>query len=194
MSKSNNIRGRDKYQKFKWFVDILIIIVSLLPKKVRKYFFQLFRNTKGVLGLGIRYVLIKTIALEVGDNVSIHPGVYLLEVEKLELGDNISIHPMCYIDATGGISIGDDVSIAHSASIMSSTHNYERQTIPIKDQGIKLGKTIIENDVWIGAKATILFGTTIKHGSIIGASSVVTKDVPPNTIIVGIPGKAIKTR
>ena len=194
MNKFNSDRGRDKFQKSKWLIDILVTIISLLPKSLRKYLFQLFNNVKGILGIGIRYVLIKTIALEVGDNVSIYPGVYLLEIENLVLGDNVSIHPMCYIDASGGIKIGSDVSIAHGSTVLSSTHNYEKQSIPIKDQGIKLKKTIIEDNVWIGSKATILFGITIGYGSIIGASTVVTKNVPTNSIMAGIPGKIIKNR
>jgi acetyltransferase-like isoleucine patch superfamily enzyme len=101
---------------------------------------------------------------------------------------------MCYVDATGGIAIGNDVSIAHGTSIMSTTHKYENIDIPIKDQGFNSSKTVIRNNVWIGAKATILSGILIESGSIVAANAVVTKDIAKNTVVGGVPAKIIKER
>ncbi len=194
MNISSEVRGRDKFKKVEWLLNLLTECLNVLPMSFRKFLFVLFRNMKSIIGLGIRYILIKSIAENCGKNVSIHPGVYILTPENINIGDNVSIHPMSYIDAAGSISIGDDVSIAHGTTILSTTHSYGKKSIPIKDQSIKFEKTVIEDNIWIGSKATILCGITIGHGSIIGASSVITKNVIPESIMVGIPGKKIKTR
>lgn len=194
MEDLTKIRGREKFKKAEWIINILIKLVCIFPISFRKILLNFFRNMNGIIGIGIRYVLLKTISKNIGTNVGIHPGVYLLSPENLVIGDNVSIHPMCYIDSTGGVKIGNNVSIAHGTTILSGTHNYNSHSIPIKDQQIRLEQTIIEDNIWIASKATVLCGITIGHGSVIGASSVITKNVSPNSIVVGIPGKKIKSR
>ena len=65
---------------------------------------------------------------------------------------------------------------------------------PMREQGFKFGVIHIEDDVWIAAQCTILAGVTIGRGSVIAAGSVITKDVPPYSIVGGVPGKVIGTR
>lgn len=191
----NLMRGRDKFEKYKKIINLLVHIVKLLvPTKLRMFSFSLFRMWPGNIGLVIRYVLLKSIAKKCGDNVSIYPGVYLFFPENLIIGDNVSIHPMTYIDACGRIEIGNNVSIAHSTTIMSSEHIYMDKKIMIKDQGYKLEPTIIEDDVWIGASAKILSGVFVSKGTVIGASSVITKKTEEYSINVGIPSKKIGER
>jgi acetyltransferase-like isoleucine patch superfamily enzyme len=187
-------RGRNVFKKFKGVFNILTKFFKLFPMKLRKKLFEHYRNKKGKLGLALRYILLKSIAKKCGDNVSIHPDCYIFAADNLEIGDNVSIHPMCYIDATGGIEIGDDVSIAHAVSILSTSHNYLDHNVPIKDQGCDYKKTVIGNNVWLGAKATIMYGKHIGDGVIIGANSVVTRDVENNMIAAGSPAKVIKER
>ncbi|MGP9043568.1 acyltransferase [Cytobacillus kochii] len=187
-------RGRDKFKKFKPILKWFVIVISFFPYRLRVKLFNFSRFIQGTKGLAIRYILLKTLAKECGDNVSIHPNVYLFQVQNLSLGHNVSIHPMCYVDATGGVSIGNDVSIAHGASIMSTTHLYGDRFIPIKDQQIAYYFTRIEDNVWIGAKATILAGMNIASGSVIAANAVVTKDVSKDIIVGGIPAIKIKKR
>ena len=153
-----------------------------------------FRSTKGYKGLVIRYALLKSLAKSCGDNVSIHPDVYLFSVSNLNLGDNVSIHPMCYIDASGEIDIGSDVSIAHAVTILSTSHTFAEHDVPIKDQTVEMKKTVIDNNVWIGAKATVLCGNMVSSGSVIAAGAVVTHDVPANTVVAGVPARVIKER
>ncbi|WP_317326667.1 acyltransferase [Turicibacter sanguinis] len=187
-------RGRNSFYKIKPIIDILTKVIEKLPLKVKKNFFELLRMKRGKIGLLLRYVLLKSLSPNIGDNVYIAPGSYILNPEYLEIGNNVSIHPMCYIESKGGIYIGDNVSIAHNVTIMSETHIYKDINIPIKDQGMEYKKTTIESNVWIGAKATILAGNSIGEGSIIGAGSVVTKNVIQNCIVAGVPAKVIKSR
>lgn len=187
-------RGRDKFSKFKSIINLLVKSCSIFPKSVRVKLFEHFRMLKGKKGFLIRYVLLKTIANDVGDNVSIHPNVYIFNPEGLSIGDNVSIHPMCYIEAKGGIRIGNDVSIAHQATLLSVNHIYSDLDIPIKDQGIEYKATEIKSNVWIGAKASILAGVVVDSGVVVATGGVVTKNVEKDTVIGGVPAKVIKRR
>lgn len=185
-------RGRDKFKKYKKHINFLVKFCSFIPYKVRRKLFEHFRMLKGSKGLLIRYVLLKTLTESCGDNVSIHPNVYLFNPQKLTLGDNVSIHPLCYIEALGEIHIGNDVSIAHGVTIMSTTHIFDEKDININNQGTISDKTVINNNVWIGAKSTILSGITIESRAVIAANAVINKDVYSNTVVGGIPAKVLK--
>jgi acetyltransferase-like isoleucine patch superfamily enzyme len=187
-------RGRDKFNKYKPIITKLVKACKIVPSSIRHKLFVLFRMTKGNKGILIRYILLKTLAEKCGDNVSIHPQVYIFSPQKLSVGDNVSIHPMCYIDAAGKIKVGDDVSIAHGTTIMSSTHRYENIDVPIKDQPVDLLKTEIKDNVWVGSKVTILAGITVDNGSVLAAGAVVTKNISKNTIVAGVPAAKIKMR
>lgn len=187
-------RGRDKFKQFKPLINILVKCYYILPRKVRVKLFEHYRDTKGLRGILLRYILLKTIAKNVGENVMIAPNVYIFNVENLSIGNNVSIHPMSYIEAKGGIEIGNDVSIAHAVTILSVNHVFDDIKIPIKEQGISFGKVTIESNVWIGAKSSILKGITVKSGSIIGTGAVVTKDIECMNIVGGVPAKTLKVR
>ena len=169
-------------------------IMKLFTPCFRKYLLVFFRDTKGLKGILIRYILVKSLAKNCGDNVSIHPNVYLLEVSNMEIGDNVSIHPMCYIDGKGGIAIGSNVSIAHGVTIMSTNHKYDDLDTPIKYQGLSLNKVTIDSNVWVGSKATILNGINVRNGCVIGANSILTKNTIVNGVYVGNPAKLLRER
>lgn len=175
--------GREKFQKYKSVLNLMVKFIKIIPIRFRKALLNHFRNINDKKGLAIRYILLKSLNDNVGDNISIHPGCYLFSVDNLEIGDNVSIHPMCYIDATGGIKIGSDVSIAHGTTILSTSHSFGDKEISIKYQEILKRKTEIGNNVWIGCKSTILYGVNIESGSIVGACSLVNKNVSGNTIV-----------
>lgn len=189
-------RKRDKYRNIERFLIIISKIIIIFPFRIRVKLYEHFRKTKGNKGLAIRYVLIRTLVNKCGKNVSIQPDVYIFNPQNLSLGNNVSIHPMTYIECgkNGKIHIGDDVSIAHGVTILAENHIYSALDIPIKDQGLIENETIIENNVWIGAKATILSGRKVAKGCVIGANCVVTKDTIENTVVAGNPGKIIKER
>lgn len=188
------MRGRDKFSKFKPIINLMVKIVSVLPQKMRIKIFYKLRYKKGTIGILKRYIYLKSLSPSCGDNVAVHEGVFLLNPQKIRCGDNVSIHPMCYIDATGNITIGNDVSIAHGTTIMSSTHTYSDGNIPIKDQEVIWKETNISDNVWIGAKSTIIAGVKIHRGCVIGAGGVVTKDCEENSMYVGVPARKIKSR
>ena len=137
-------KGREKFQKAKPLILFLSKLYQCFPKRIRIKLLEHYREKKGIKGLVLRYALLKTIAEYCGDNVSIHPGVYLLHPQGLSIGNNVSVHPMCYLDATGGIEIGNDVSIAHGCTILSTTHTYTDREIPIKEQRVEKQKTTVQ--------------------------------------------------
>lgn len=186
--------GRDLFSKFKPIINLLISFFKIFPKKLRVIFLKSIRNINGIKGIGIRYIIIKSINSNIGNNVSIHPGCHLFSIENLSIGDNVSIHPMCYIDATGGINIGSDVSIAHGTTILSTSHSYKDSKESIKYQNIIKKQTKIESNVWIGAKATLLYGVKISEGTVIGAHSLINKDIPKNSLVFNDKKLIVKPR
>jgi acetyltransferase-like isoleucine patch superfamily enzyme len=184
--------GREKFKKYKGFIIFLINIFNIFPKKIINILLLWNRNSCGIWGLVIRYVLVKNLAKSCGNNVSIQPGVYLYNIQNMKIGNNVSIHPMCYIDGAGGVEIGDDVSIAHNSSILSASHTWDDLDIPIKYNKETLTKVIINNDVWIGCGVRILAGVKIESRSIIAAGAVVNRSFESKTLIGGVPAKTIK--
>lgn len=184
--------GRESFSRFRKLISLLVSIFSILGYKGNYFLLRYFRNTNGKIGLLLRYVFLKNTANYVGINVSIQPGVYLLNVKKLNIGNNVSIHPMCYLDAGGGIEILNDVSIAHNCSILSTNHDWSDKTIPIKYNAVTSGKVVINEDVWIGCGVRVLAGVTISSRSVIAAGAVVNRNLGPNIVAGGVPARLIK--
>lgn len=187
-------RGRESFKKFLFVFSIMSAFYKLFPLKYRIYLLNKSGKRNGKIALGIRYALLRSIAKKCGENVAIFNYCTFVEPQNLEIGNNVSIQPMCYIDASGGLTIGNDVSIAHGVSILTSSHEYKSYEKAIRDQGLNFKKTEIKNNVWIGAKATILYGVTIAKGTIIGCNAVVNKDYREDYIIAGIPAREINKR
>ena len=188
------MKRKNDYERNQRIIDIAVFFYSFLPKSILKKLLVFHRNTNGLLGYGIRYGILKNLAQQCGDNVAVDVGVFLINPEKMSFGSNVSINPMSYLTGTGGLSIGDNVSIAHRVTIMTATHNYDNISVPIKQQGITYKPVVIEDNVWIGANVVIVAGCTVHSGAIIGANSVVTKEVHSNEVWGGVPAKYIKKR
>jgi len=92
----------------------------------------------------------------------------------------------------GGITIGDRVYTAPSVQILAVNHVFSDPTRPIIDQGITAEGIVIGDDVWIGAGAIVTDGVTIGQGAVVAAGAVVTDDVPPHTVVGGVPAKVLK--
>lgn len=184
--------GRDKFKKIKNIINFLVVITGVLGKGANFRLLQMFRNTNGKIGLLIRYIFLKNCTSEVGDNVSIHPGVYLFNLHNVKIGNNVSIHPMCYIDGAGGVKIGNDVSIAHASTLISTNHTWDDISIPIKYNPETMSEIVINDDVWIGCAVRILSGVKIGKRTVIAAGAVVNKSFDSSSVIGGVPAKLIK--
>tara|TARA_E500000331_G_scaffold182672_1_gene176035 strand:- start:25859 stop:26353 length:495 start_codon:yes stop_codon:yes gene_type:complete len=129
-----------------------------------------------------------------GKNVSIWEGTHIDSPSKLELGNNVSINRRSVIHAGGGVRISDNVLIGPGVVIYSQNHNFHQKDININLQGYSKEEVIINENVWIGAQSIILPGVNVGSNSIIGAGSLVKKDVESNTIVAGNPAKFIRYR
>ena len=92
----------------------------------------------------------------------------------------------------GPVTIGSHVNLAQGITVTALNHNFEDSDKRIDEQGVSTTPVIIEDDIWIGANAVILPGVTIGNHSVVAAGAVVTKNVPPHSLVAGVPAKIIK--
>jgi acetyltransferase-like isoleucine patch superfamily enzyme len=110
----------------------------------------------------------------------------------IEVGEKTLIcHYVC-IGGPGPIKIGRDCMIANNSSIHANNHNFGDINKPISKQGLTCKGIVIEDNCWLGAGVRVLDGVTIGKGSVIGAGAVVTRDIPPYSVAVGVPAKVVK--
>lgn len=126
-------------------------------------------------------------------SVAISPNVRIRG--RFEMGEGSSIAQNCSISGeSAGVFIGQNVMIASNVVIVAFNHGFESLEEPMCFQKNTEKAVIIEDDVWVASNCTISKGVTIGRGSIIGANSFVNKDVPPFSIVGGVPAKVIKSR
>lgn len=115
---------------------------------------------------------------------------------NIEIGNGVSIGEYCHLTSAKRIRIGNGVLTGRFVLITDNSHGSfdsgDLATVPLIRQIISKGPVFIEDNVWLGDKVTILPGVTIGKGSIIGANAVVTKNVPPFSLVGGNPAKVIK--
>ena len=142
-----------------------------------------------------RFVL-KQIGVKIGENLKTFSITTIENPAGISIGNNVWISKNVALYACNGIKIGNDVIIAKDVSLISGDHEYLNKTTKINKQGMQTNKApiIIGDDVWIGEKAIILKSVNIGKGCVVGAGSVVTKDIPPFSIAAGNPAKIIKVR
>jgi acetyltransferase-like isoleucine patch superfamily enzyme len=96
------------------------------------------------------------------------------------------------VKLVGPVTLGNMVTIGSGAQITGLTHNFEDVTRPIKEQGVMPNRTVVDDDVWIGGNSVIIQGLHIGTHCIIASGSVVTRDIPPYSVVAGNPAKIIK--
>ena len=177
---------------------LLRSIAKLMPRFLAWLGVYLTRNMDTQIGWMLRYFFYSKLLKNIGKSVIIKPAVYMYYPHNISIGRNVDINEFCVFFASdhkdGYIKIGNDVMIANSTLIVTNDHIFTDKNKPIWRSGHTYGPVIIEDDVWIGMGVRIVKGVTIGKGSVIGAGAVVTKDIPPNSIAVGVPAKVIKKR
>lgn len=145
----------------------------------------------GKVSKKLRYICAKLILSECGKNVNIERGATFST--RVSIGNNSGIGKNANI--SGAVVIGNDVMMGPNCTIYVRNHAFDRTDIAIREQGYYDEKpVVIENDVWIGGNVSILPGVHISSGAVIGAGSIVTKDVIPYAVVAGNPAKIIKMR
>jgi acetyltransferase-like isoleucine patch superfamily enzyme len=110
------------------------------------------------------------------------------------IDEQVNFGAFNFIAGYGGIEIGKYSAMGHHVVIMTYNHVFEDPSIPIRFQDLELNRVSIGEGVWLGTHVVVLPGVTIGDGSVVGAGSVVTKDIPPYCIAVGVPAKVIRKR
>lgn len=133
--------------------------------------------------------------IEIGEKSYIEPFVNLRAQHGfIKIGINTGINLYTVIYGAGGVTIGNNTRIACHTVIVSSNHNFDDLSQDIYTQGITAKGIIIGDDVWIGAGVRILDGVHVGNHAVVGAGSVVTKDIPENSVAVGVPARVIRMR
>jgi acetyltransferase-like isoleucine patch superfamily enzyme len=205
-------------------INMFLILKSKFFELLRGLYAKiLFKKTKGLVFLGkrtsLKYcnlisagrtlfigdnVLINALSkngVQFGNNVSIHNNTIIDCTggirsigEGLIIGDNVGISPNCFIQVRGTVQIGNNVLLGPGVKLFSESHNFEDPEKFINEQGETRKGVIIEDGVWVGSDVTILDGVTIGANAVIAAKSLINRDVPPFSIVAGIPAKVIKYR
>jgi putative colanic acid biosynthesis acetyltransferase WcaF len=138
---------------------------------------------------GWRRFLLRIFGARVGNEVHIYNSAVIYMPWNLEIGDWSSIGEHVYVYNLGTVRIGKKATISHRAHICAGTHDYTRPDLPLQKPPIA-----IFDQAWVCADAFVGPGVVIGEGAVIGARAVVTKDVPPWTVVVGNPARVVKKR
>jgi acetyltransferase-like isoleucine patch superfamily enzyme len=120
---------------------------------------------------------------------SLIPPVYSEYGLQIRVGRNVFVNQGCTLNDIGGIEIGDDVLIGPRVSLISSGHPLDPNE---RRRRIVAAPTVIQRNVWLAAGATVLQGVTVGEDSVVAAGAVVTRDVPPGTLVAGVPARVVR--
>lgn len=173
--------------------------VAAIENKVRLRFASNIRLANGVYLDQNSYLHACQHGIDIGENSIVMHGAVLhvynfrgLPDSKISIGKDSLIGEYSVVRGQGGVTIGDRVFTSPFSQIIAVNHIFDNPDVPFVDQGITAEGIVIEDDVWIGASAVITDGVRIGKGSVVAAGAVVTKDVPPHTVVAGVPAKPIK--
>lgn len=165
---------------------ISVVLFYLIARHLPSSYFPM-----GKYFNAIRVFLLRK-SMSIGKKTLIQSGFRFGNKSKISIGKNCRINENVYIQAA---QIGDNVLIAPNVALLASSHVFLNLTIPIIDQGdTPVSPVIIKSGAWLARNVIVMPGITINEGAIIGAGSVVTKDVPAFSIMGGVPAKLIKMR
>jgi len=138
--------------------------------------------------------------IEIGDRTIIMHGAVLhvynfrgIPHSGIKIGKDSLVGEYSVIRGQGGVSIGDRVYTSPFTQIIAVNHVFDDPDQPFVEQGITAEGIVIDDDVWLGAGAVITDGITVGKGAVVAAGAVVTNNVPPHTVVGGVPARVIKT-
>jgi acetyltransferase-like isoleucine patch superfamily enzyme len=173
--------------------------LAAIEKNVRLRFTNYIKLGHGVYIDEGAYLHACPQGIEIGDNTIIMHGAILhvynfrdMPHSRIKIGKDSLIGEYSVIRGQGGVTIGDRVYTSPFTQIIAVNHVFDDPQRPFIEQGITAEGIIIEDDVWLGAGAIITDGVRVGKGAVVAAGAVVTKDVPPHTVVGGVPAKPIK--
>ena len=137
----------------------------------------------------LRKCLSELIGTEVDESTIVFAPFYTNFGRFIQIGKNVFVNHACTFLDMGGITVEDDVLIGPKVNLITESHPLD----PANRKAVASRPIVVKRNAWIGAAATILPGVTIGENSVVAAGAVVTSDVPPNTVVGGVPAKVIKS-
>ncbi len=157
------------------------------------FLYDCVRFIPSPIGELFRYLELKIFCKKI-ESIWIRAGTAFFFPENISIGRGVSINDNVFINGAGGFEIQDGSGIAYGTAVISEDHEIGDPRIPIREQPKIPAKVTIEKQVWVAANCTILKGVTIGEGSVVAAGSVVTRSVPPYSIVGGNPARVMRKR
>lgn len=129
-----------------------------------------------------------------GTAVYLMRDCYITSPQGISVGNYVCINRHTLLGGQGSLTIGNYVNIGPNCNLITANHRFDQPDKPMAFQGITTGPIVIEDDVWLGVNVTVLPNVRIGRGAVVGASAVVTKDVPPYAIVAGVPARVLRYR
>ena len=136
----------------------------------------------------VRSLLSELFGYTVPDTLRVFPPFYTDFGKNIHVGEGVFINACCHFQDHGGVTLGDGCQIGHNVVFATLNHGLA----PQERASTRSAPVILGKNVWVGSNATILQGVTIGDNAVVGAGAVVTKDVPANTIVGGVPARFIR--
>lgn len=167
------------------------LIRALRFVRPRRWFAELIHNRflTHVPSNDLRLAYLRAIGLTAGPHTYLFGGSEVISPERVRIEGNCHIGRLCQIDGRGGITIGRNVVIASHTLLITADHDPQSP-----DFAGRLGSIVIDDRAWLGSRVTVLRGVHIGEGAVVTAGSVVRKDVPPWTIVSGVPAVPVGSR
>ena len=157
-----------------------------MSDEARRITFQL--NTAYHTPEEVRRLLSELFGYRVPASLRVVPPFYTDFGKNITVGENVFINACCHFQDHGGVTLGDGCQIGHNVVFATLNHGLSPEERPITYPA----PIVLERNVWVGSNATILQGVTIGENAVVAAGAVVTRDVPANTIVGGVPAKFIR--
>lgn len=138
----------------------------------------------------VRLLFGELIGTKLDDGFFLIPPFFATGGTGMSVGRNVFVNQNCTFYDLGGLTIGDDVMIGPNVSLITSGHPVAPS---MRRAGVTASPIAIENNVWIGAGATIIGGVTVGENSVVAAGSVVTRNVPPDSLVGGNPARVLRS-
>ena len=137
-----------------------------------------------------RQAILRRLLGHIGQNTMIEPPFYCSYGQNIHIGDHVYLNVLCTMLDCNEVRIGQHVMIGPSVQIYTAAHDLQAEA---RIQGWEVAKpVVIEDNVWVGGGAIILPGVRIGRNAVVGAGAVVSRDVPANTVVTGIPARVIR--
>jgi acetyltransferase-like isoleucine patch superfamily enzyme len=136
----------------------------------------------------VRALLSRLTGKVVDESVTVFPPFYCEFGKNLTLGAGVFVNMGCTFQDAGGITIGDGTLVGHGSTLTTLNHAVD----PDRRADMVPAPIVIGRRAWLGANVTVVPGVTIGDGAVVGAGAVVTKDVPADTIVAGVPARVVR--